>query len=362
MLGRVDGPYNYEGRCSYVNIILHNDNGSVKNKIKKNYKLYLKEKMEGFHQYKSYIPLTPYQRRDRYFNKTKEDYNLPLVTEDNKEQFYYPNAHQIEKLPGYYYIPFEGSVYGINKEGDVIIIPENKILKPTKTTTGYYKNTFSVFYKSGKEKYINIKQHRILALLFKSRPDRHLNKSYRELEVNHIDGIKTNNDLDNLEWVTGIENMNHAFITGLRTLSGISKPVLAKNIITGEIKKYLSVGTCSKEFNISQGRLSQHLNSNNYGLVTVDNYIFKYDNDIPWPNRPPIVKNNRGYFTTLSNIVAKNIVTGNVFIYKTINDAAKKLNLNKSNLFKHIKKYGRNIPYKDYLFFNLDEFKNNIKH
>lgn len=83
-------------------------------------------------------------------------------------------------------------------------IPQAKILKNMFTTTGYYRITLSNIRKQK-----DFKVHRLVAQEF-------LPNLENKKQVNHIDGNKLNNNVNNLEWVTNKENVRHAILTGLR--------------------------------------------------------------------------------------------------------------------------------------------------
>lgn len=95
--------------------------------------------------------------------------------------------------------------YQISSYGRVKSYYNNKesILKQIKDSHGYY---FVNLYKNKISKISYL--HRLVSENFIENPE---NKP----QVNHKDGIKTNNHISNLEFCTAKENIQHAFLTGL---------------------------------------------------------------------------------------------------------------------------------------------------
>jgi hypothetical protein len=94
--------------------------------------------------------------------------------------------------------------YEINKFGVIKNKITKKTLKNILNTTGYYMVNL---YNEGKKKAIYI--HRLVGITFLSNP--------KNLpEINHIDGNKLNNNIENLEWCTRKENSTHSYKLGLQ--------------------------------------------------------------------------------------------------------------------------------------------------
>lgn len=104
----------------------------------------------------------------------------------------------IKEYEGLYQVSSLGRVKSLNYNKT----KKEKILKPHESR-GYYNVTL---YKNGFHKYYGI--HRLVAKEFIVNPK---NKT----QVNHKDGNKKNNNIENLEWVTSSENMKHAFENNL---------------------------------------------------------------------------------------------------------------------------------------------------
>lgn len=128
----------------------------------------------------------------------------------------------------------------ISDKGEVYSIKSNKILKQTlNKTTGYYAVCISVGSRKHKK---TIKPHIAVACMFvDGRKDGFV--------VNHIDGDKTNNSFNNLEWVTQKYNMIHAVKNGLisrnRKVKCLNNGMIFETIRDAEMWCGLSKKSCS---------------------------------------------------------------------------------------------------------------------
>lgn len=123
-------------------------------------------------------------------------------------------------------VGYEGK-YAVSNFGNVKSLPRRssdnrllsgRILKPRKSPNGYL---HVALYKDNVSTQINV--HRLVMRAFVGPSD---------LQVNHKDEDKTNNRLDNLEYMTGYDNTRYS----------CSKPVESYDIKTGEtVKAYMSI-------------------------------------------------------------------------------------------------------------------------
>jgi len=139
---------------------------------------------------------------------------------------------------------------------------------------GRFKNSYGKImenYKVNENGYIRVyiykktfTLHRLLALTFL---ENHENKE----QVNHKDGNKLNNSIQNLEWCTNKENQIHKVQNGLA--NSYTRKIGQYNLNDTLIKEHISIISASKEVNISTSSIKGVLK--NY-RKTASGFIWKY--------------------------------------------------------------------------------------
>lgn len=166
-------------------------------------------------------------------DKTNVDpHNLIWDFSKNDVSFFDANLKKRFKfIPGY-------TGYGISEDGDVINYRTRKLIANYTDVAGYL--MFGITPDVGKRTIVG--QHRLLALAFLKYDAR-----VCRLDVNHVDGNKSNNCLKNLEWADRKRNCDHAYATGLRT---DNCRVLVRNAFTGFVREYYSLEEAARHLEV----------------------------------------------------------------------------------------------------------------
>lgn len=154
---------------------------------------------------------------------------------------------EIEGFPGYY-VTAKGNVYSAKKKNGL------KKLKPVPHNNGYLRLKLVAADGSHCDRYI----HRLVASAFLPKPK-------QGMEVNHKNGTKTDNRIENLEWVTRKSNIVHMFnVLKKGTLSLFN--LYYKNYFIGCFK---GIKTCAWFANVNAESLHVHHKVGNWRIERV---------------------------------------------------------------------------------------------
>ena len=124
--------------------------------------------------------------------------------------------------------------YGVTRNGDIYNLSTGTKRKLQPDRRGYMSTKVG---SRGNKTWI--RAHRAVATMFIPNPNNYP-------EVNHKDGNPSNNCVDNLEWVTGKQNKEHAWRTGLASAKHLMRPVCQYTLDGEFIQRHESVRAAAK--------------------------------------------------------------------------------------------------------------------
>ena len=179
-----------------------------------------------------------------------------------------------ELLEGEIFKPFPSNPqYLVSTRGRVYSMKTSRFLRPSKNRGGYLWINLSCPESYGRA----FRIHRLVALVFLGSPPND------KQDVNHIDGNKTNNNVENLEWSNKSLNGKHAYklkLRGVVSLRGDKHPMrVIDSVIAKQVKTLLLLGMSkiqiSKKLGISKNIVYNISGGKTWKHVLLDNITEK---------------------------------------------------------------------------------------
>lgn len=193
--------------------------------------------------------------------------------------------------------------YSVSDTGQVRNDERNKILAQ------YQQNGYLNCALHFNNKVKKFRVHRLVAEMF-------IPNEFNKPFVNHKDGIRTNNNVSNLEWVTPSENSKHAVETGLTSYRRM-KPVVQYSMDGDKMMEFLSIKDAAEQTGTCQAKITECCRRTRR---SAGDYQWRYGDD-----KQDVVKIEKKWFS--GKKVAQCDIDFNVIaIYNSYNDAAKAVN------------------------------------
>lgn len=135
--------------------------------------------------------------------------------------------------------------YLISTSGDIFSIKSKRFLSQKIDRYGY---PTVVLVKHHKPKYVTV--HRLVAMTFLPQPQ-------GKCQVNHKNEVKTDNRVENLEWVSAKENCNYGTRNRRMAESKCQKPVMHFSE-DGTVTRYSGVKEASRETGIAHSQITRY--------------------------------------------------------------------------------------------------------
>lgn len=193
------------------------------------------------------------------------------------------------------------------KKEDLDILVSNTGLIKTSNNT-ITDGQFDSGYSRGYRRYNSHSVHRLVLEAFVGLPT-----NINQTNVNHKNGNKEDNRLENLEWVTPAENNEHASMTGL--LDGRKRKISQYDLNGTFIKEHPSQADAGRETGISEDNIHMCVSKSS---SSAGGFIWKYSSDES--EIKPVLKCSR-------EIQKRDAITNEILnVYTSIAIAAKELN------------------------------------